>query len=633
MLKPLGGIPVLRWVVRAAEAAAGIDQTVVATTTEPRDDAIVKYCQAHNVACFRGSEDDVLARFHDAARLYHADVAVRITGDCPFIDPDVIAAVVRLQKQTQCAYASNIEPRTYPDGLDCEAITLAALKVAHREATRPIDRECVTTYIARNRSRFPAATVVNPIPGMHDERWVLDTEQDLSFCHAIEAVWHWYSGAPSQYQILNILDKHPEIRKINANHIMNERYFAALAEEPIVRRSYSSSTLAHNRAVKLTPIGAQTFSKSAIQFPQPSPLFLSHGDGGRCFDIDGNDYVDLVSGLLPNVLGYRDPDVDAAVRAQLCNGVSFSLSTELEAQLAETLVRLIPCAEMVKFAKNGTDVTTAAVRAARAFTKRDRVALTGYHGWADWSLTERKIGIPDAVSSLSYKLPPGDTDALDRYLRAWHNHTACLVIEMENQSPEYLKYAREQCTNHGIVLVFDEILTGFRYHLGGAQSYYGVTPDLACFAKAMANGMPLAALVGRSDIMRKFVPPDNAFVSGTYAGETLSLAAAIATIAKLERNDVVGMLWQIGTVLRNEAQTRIDAAGLGKHVHLRGEPIRTLLDFSGPEIQKTFIREMVASGTLIIVSHNVCYAHTGGDIRRVLKSYDHTLETIKRELT
>ena len=628
VLMDLGGRKkVLSWVVDAARMSPGIDRAIVATSTLPGDDLIATWCRIDGTPYYRGSESDVLARVAGAVRATDdTRIVVRLTADCPFLDREVIGAVVRLQKMTGCDYASNVSPRTWPDGLDVEAFTVEALFAAEAEATRPIDRECVTTWIARNRSRFPAQTLICPLPGLERERWVLDTDQDMQFCRIIADELY----RPASYlDILAVLDRRPGLRDINRHHPTNERYHEAIADEPIVPRSYPRSQAQFARAHKVIPLAAQTFSKSHIQFPQPSPLFVSHGQGGVVWDIDGNEYVDLVSALLPNVLGYRDPDIDAAIRCQLAAGVSFSLATELEAQLAETLIRLIPCAEMVRFAKTGTEATTAAVRLARAHTGRDQVVICGgYHGWNDWSIagTERDLGVPNILRSpMIRRLKPGQVPIIK-------DDVAAVIIEPECNRDQ-LELIRQACDRVGAVLIFDEVITGFRFDLGGAQKLYGVTPDLACFGKAMANGMPLAAVVGRADIMRRMEPPNPCvFVSGTFGGETLSLAAAIATIAKLEREHVIEHLWSKGAALRDGVRQRIEMRGLSNAIALTGEAPLIRLSFRDTQVADTFRREMIASGTLIIGSHNVCYAHSDGDIARVLKSYQHTLDVLRGEI-
>lgn len=620
----LGGRPVLNWVWRACYQAPGVDEVWIATSTLPADDVIEDWCKKHGIDVYRGSETDVLDRFYKCAQAAKADIILRLTGDCPFLDPQVIGGVVRLMKDTPgCHYASNISPRTYPDGLDVQAMSKTALDTAWAEATRPLDRDGVCTFIERNRSRFPSETLINPIPNMQDERWVLDTQADFYFCDTIAYHWPFENRTPSMLDIADILDKHPEIPDINGKDLMNERYFAALAEEPIYERTYERSQEALRRAEAVIPLGAQTFSKSHLQYPQPSPLFLSHGDGALVWDVDGNEYVDLVSALLPNVLGYRDPDVDTAIRRQLGSGISFSLATELEAELAETLRRLIPCAEMARFGKTGTDATTAAIRLARAFTGRDRVLICGgYHGWADWSV-ERNLGVPDLVSRLSDRHPFGH---LPKYV-PWDGYAACIVEPESN--PEFLKYLREKCDENGTVLIFDEVITGFRFDLGGAQTLCGVTPDLACFGKAMANGMPLSAVVGRRDIMAKFAPPDNIFYSGTFFGEALSLAAGIATIKKLECDKIIPKLWATGMKLISKANFFRQGLDLNDVFWFTGMSPMHRIHFKDNDTAALFRREMIASGTLITASHNVSAAHGPNEVKRIIKSYEHTCGVLR----
>lgn len=615
----------LGWCYRACNATPGIDATWIATSTELADGDITRWADYHLIPnVFRGSETDVLSRYMGAAVESKADVILRLTSDCPFLDPQVIGAVVRLQKQTGADYVSNVDPRTYPDGLDVECFTREVLFAAHAEATRPIDRDTVTYWIQRNQSRFPAESLINPIPGLENERWVLDTREDYEFCKAIAARWPWHKGPPSQLDILGILDKEPELRKLNSGHVMNERFYDALAEEPVYSRTFSRSSSLLARAEKYIPTGTQTFSKSKLQFPQPSPLFLTHGQGALVWDVSGNEFVDCVSALLPNILGYRDPDVDGAIRRQLARGISFSLATELEAELAETLCRLIPCAEMVRFGKTGTDATTCAVRLARAFTGRDRVLICeGYHGWADWSV-ERNTGVPIGVRSYTDRCKIGSN------LHTLTNYAA-IIIEPET-NPEYLKYLREYCDKTGCILIFDEVITGFRFDLGGAQKLYEVTPDLACFGKAMANGMPLSAVVGRRDIMKRMEPPDNIFYSGTFFGETLSLAASIATIKKMEKERAIQKLWITGFDLRVAAANIIKHHRLEEHITFQGMEPLVRLKFKDDKIAALFRKEMIATGTLIIASHNICAAHGPSEIKRVLKSYDHTLKEISEAI-
>lgn len=639
VLADLGGRPVLAWVVRAARAIPGIDAVWVATSVDAADDGIAKWCESNDVPVYRGSEQDVLDRYAKAASASGADIVVRVTADCPLFDPAVAGLVLRLRTMSGADYASNVDPRSWPDGLDCEVVTARALQVAAAEATDPGDREHVTPFVRNDRTRFTWEVLISPVPGLPRERWTLDTADDLRFLREI-AKRLPPDQIPSYLHVLTILDREPQLRFANT----------AEPEAPIPgagngaagrRRVFRQSDEFIRRAERVIPLGTQTFSKSRLQYPPgAAPLFATHGDGGRIYDLDGNQYVDLVSALLPNVLGYRDPDVDSAIRRQLTRGISLSLPCELETELAERLVKHIPCAEMVRFGKNGTDATSAAVRLARAATRRDRIMALGYHGWQDWYIgaTTRNLGVPAAVSALTDLAPAGSLEAVDKLLAAHPREYAAIILEPAGAAEPaagYLEGVKDLAHRHGALLVFDEIITGFRWSLGGAQAHYGVTPDLACFGKAMGNGMPISAVVGRADVMRLM---EQVFYSGTFGGEALSLAAAIATIDKIERRGVIARLWDTGAQLLAGARERIRAAGLADVLGLAGAAPWAILTFknhpkaSRDAIKTLFLTEMIQAGILINASHNVCYAHTPGDAAQVLAAYDRSLPVVQEAL-
>jgi glutamate-1-semialdehyde 2,1-aminomutase/spore coat polysaccharide biosynthesis protein SpsF len=391
------------------------------------------------------------------------------------------------------------------------------------------------------------------------------------------------------------------------------------------------------RARKVIPLGSQTFSKSYQQYPQrSSPLFLTHGDGGRVWDVDGNEYVDLVCGLLPVVLGYRDVDVDAAVQGQLDAGVTFSLATELEAKLAERLVEIIPCAEMARFGKNGTDATSGAIRIARAHTGRDRVAVCGYHGWQDWYVgaTTRSRGVPEATRQLTHTFQYNDVDSLQRLFDVHPGEFAAVILEpMNAEMPGegFLETVAQMARDHGAVLIFDEVITGFRYALGGAQEYFGVTPDLAAFGKALGNGHPISALVGRADLMGEL---ERVFYSSTFGGEATSLAAAIAVVDKMRREPVIEHLWKTGRALADTVSGLAADRGLQDVFQLAGLDPWMLLRFSdhpagrAPALRTLLMRELLARGALVLGSHNVCYAHDEADLAWVVRAYEEALDAL-----
>ena len=313
-------------------------------------------------------------------------------------------------------------------------------------------------------------------------------------------------------------------------------------------RDFSRSMLLFEDVKELIPGGSQTFSKSYTQVPfGKSPLFFDYAKDAITRDIDGNEYIDTVNSLLPIILGYQDQDVDAAIRDQLSKGITYSLASPLEFKLAKLICKYVPSAQMVRFMKNGSDATSAAIRLSRAYTGRDKIVSLGYHGWHDWyvSATTRSLGIPKSVGNKIIKLPFNDLDAVQNALEKNKNKIAAIILEpycISEPDPGYLKSLRELCDNNSLILIFDEIVTGFRFSLGGAQEFYRVTPDLTCLGKAMANGMPISCIAGKKEILEEF---ENVFISGTFGGECLSIAAAIATINKLEQLNVHQKIWEL----------------------------------------------------------------------------------------
>jgi len=400
---------------------------------------------------------------------------------------------------------------------------------------------------------------------------------------------------------------------------------------------YAQSEALLRDAVELFPTGTQTAMKSAASFPAGiSPLFVQKARGSRLWDVDGNEYVDFVGALGPISLGYNDPDVIAAVREQLGIGSLFSLSHPIELEVAKLLQEMIPCCEMVRFGKNGSDMTTTAIRLARAMTGRDHIALCGYHGWHDWSIaqTPQHVGVPQAVKELSHSFKYNDFDSLDSIFRAYPNQIAAVIMEpMRVEPPQdgFLESVRELCTKNGTTLIFDEIVTGFRLANGGAQELFGVTPDLAVFAKGMSNGFPLSALVGRGEVMKALA---KVHASLTYGGETLSLAAAKATLEKYRREPVIATIKSLGKRLLAGIVPLIQNTGLDEVFLVGGDSSlpfmlpRGGLGFGEPEIRTFFLQEMFARGFLVLGAHAISYAHTEEDIDRLLAAYAEVLPNL-----
>ncbi len=401
---------------------------------------------------------------------------------------------------------------------------------------------------------------------------------------------------------------------------------------------YHASEAALERARRTIPLGAQTFSKSITQYPHGvSPYFASRAKGSRIWDVDGNEYVDYVNALCAITLGYSDPDVNAAVAAQLENGTLYSLSSELEASVAEQIVALVPSAEMVRFGKNGSDATAGAIRVARAATGRDHVLVCGYHGWQDWYVgsTTRDKGVPAATKALTSIFAYNDIAGFDKLLARLDGQVAAVILEPMNvQPPEpgFLEHLRERTKREGIVLVFDETITGFRYARGGAQEMFGVTPDLTTLGKGLANGFPLSAVCGRADLMHEM---EEVFFSFTMGGETLSLAAAGAALSKLVREPVVETMRQRGERVMQGLRARLATHGVGRFCRVAGDPTWSFFiigddgEIPSYEIKTLFLQEMFARGVLTLGSHNMSYAHSDADVDRLLAAYDAVLPILR----
>lgn len=400
---------------------------------------------------------------------------------------------------------------------------------------------------------------------------------------------------------------------------------------------YSKSTKFLERALRSIPLGSQTFSKSKTQFPEGvSPLFISRARGSHAWDLDGNEYIDFINSLAAVTLGYNDPDVMQAVKLQLEEGVIYSLPHPLETEVAELMIDMIPCAEKVRFGKNGSDATAGAIRVARAATGRDHVAVCGYHGWQDWYIgsTPRNKGVPDATAKLSHAFTYNNIDSLDALFKSWPGQIAAVIMEPMNVTypiPGFLENVKEMAHKNGAIFIFDETVTGFRFANGGAQEFFNVTPDMATFGKGLANGYPLSAVVGRSDLMKQM---EDVFFSFTFGGEMLSLAAAKATMEKLRREPVVETLKQRGETVLTGVAKAIKKHGAEKCFSVSGHPawsfmlINDLGGFTSWQIKTFYLQEIFSRGILSIGSHNMSYAHSDADIERLLKVYDEVLPLV-----
>lgn len=396
------------------------------------------------------------------------------------------------------------------------------------------------------------------------------------------------------------------------------------------------------RASKVIPSQSQTFSKGPSQWVRGvTPAYLLRGEGAYVWDVDGNRYLDYVMALGSVVLGYGAPEITGAVEKQIREGANFSMMHPLEVVVAEKICKLIPCAEMVRFGKNGSDATSGVVRAARAFTGRERIACCGYHGWQDWYIgsTSRRLGVPKAVQELTHSFEYNDLESLERVLESHRGEFALVILEPFNvTAPKagFLEGVREIAHRHGALLAFDEVITGFRVHPGGAQALLGVTPDLAAFGKALANGLPVSCVVGRRDIMNVF---DRIFFSFTFAGETLALAAANAFLDIIADGQVLKRIASHGERMMAGVDQLIQANGLAVHMNAAGHGSHWVLMLNSPDeetgrLWRSFlIQECTKLGYLYFGSHNATRAHDDSTMQAALAVYRDVLPLFAEALS
>lgn len=395
-------------------------------------------------------------------------------------------------------------------------------------------------------------------------------------------------------------------------------------------RSLEQSKAWWDRALKVIMDGTQLYSKGPnVSVLGVSPIYLKRGKGSHSWDVDGAEYIDYSMGVGSLFLGYGYPRVIDAVRAQLEEGSNLSLVHPVEVEAAERLVKHIPSAEKVRFLKTGSDATTAAVRLARAYTGRDKVIKGEYHGWQDWCManTKRNAGIPKAIQDHVFYMEYNHLDEAKKYFAEHPGEIACVITEavlLEEPEDDFLNKLRDLCHENGALLIFDEVVTGFRFGLSGAQGYFGVTPDMAVFGKAMANGMPLSAVVGRADIFDTV--NKKVFISTTFGGETLSLAAACASMDEIAEKNAVQYVWRIGERLKSETNKLLDKYGLP--VRCIGYPPRLNLSFmekfdqSSLELKTLFLQEITKRGILMGWTMFPSYSHTEEDVDKTLEAFE-----------
>lgn len=624
VMQPVLGTPLIELLLGRLSKSRTIDKILVATSADPGNQPLVEHVRALGYEVFQGSEADVLDRFYRAAAAHRPDAVVRITGDCPLIDPDLVDLVVRAFLSAGCDYAGNAMPPTFPDGLDCEVFSFRALERAAREATERAHREHVTPYL-RESGKFSTFNVAGE-PDFSGERWTVDEPEDMDVVAAVFA--HFAPCTEFGWkEVLALKESKPAIFETNRDIRRNEGCDLGAGQK------------LWKRAKKVIPGGNMLLSKRAEMFlPEQWPAYFSRAKGCTVWDLDGREFLDMcIMGVGTNTLGYGHPEVDEAVMRAVQDGNMSTLNCSEEVYLAEKLVGLHPWADMVRFARSGGEANAIAIRIARAASGKDKVAICGYHGWHDWYLS---ANLSDDKGLDGHLLPGLEPKGVPRNLQGTvfpfnYNNFVELealvnahdigVIKMEvvrNKGPEddFLHKVRQLASDRGIVLIFDECTSGFRETFGGLHKKFGVEPDMAMFGKALGNGYAITATIGKRAIMEA---AQSTFISSTFWTERIGPTAALKTLEVMEREKSWETITRTGLEIRAKWQGLADKHGLTlDHWGLPALAGFTIKSQRSLAYKTLITQEMLGKGILAGNSVYVCIDHTPEVLARYFAALD-----------
>jgi glutamate-1-semialdehyde 2,1-aminomutase len=555
---------VIEILLRRLSKSRLIDKIVVVTSTRPENVVLINTVTQLGFVCEAGSENNVLERYILAGKKYGAQAVVRITADCPLLDPEIIDQCIQTFINEGADYASNTIVSSYPDGLDVEVISFDALSRTFEENISPKDLEHVTPHI-RNSGKFITASIESNVDHS-GKRWTLDYPEDLEVIRAVfkemapEILFGWND-------VLMLERLKPEIFLKNKMHQRN----TALQVD--------QGQALWRRAKTVIAGGNMLLSKRPEMFlPGMWPTYFSRTSDCRVWDLDGKEYLDMATmGVGTNILGYSHPEVDEAVLRVIKAGNVSSLNCPEEVYLAEKLIELHPWAEMTKLARTGGEANAVAVRIARAATGKDKVAICGYHGWHDWYLSTNLAdgnnlnnhllpglssrGVPKGLTGTTLPFFYNDIESLETIL-SQNDDVAAIKMEVSRNtepSPGFLERVRELATLNNAVLIFDECTSGFRETYGGLHKKYGINPDMAVFGKALGNGYAITAIIGRRAVMDA---AQSTFVSSTFWTERIGPAAALATLRVMGQEESWDQITSVGREIRNSWRELADMYSL-----------------------------------------------------------------------
>lgn len=630
VLLDLGGRTAIERVIDRVKRAEHVDEIVVATSTSKEDDALVDFCEKIQIKVIRGSESNVLARFQTVALETSADVLIRITADCPLIDPEIIDEAIALFEQTSVDYVSNVSPATFPDGLDVEVFSIGALTRASARGDIDAQFEHVTSHI-RHAADFSRLNIEHSEDLSH-VRWTLDNEDDLKALRGIFGLSEDILSL-NWKEIYRLYSNAAGIRDMNSNY---QRNYGGMM---------TSGQKLWERAKRVIPGGNSLLSKRPEMFlPDNWPTYFSQTKGCKVWDLDGNEFIDMsIMGIGTNTLGYGNATVDDAVRATISSGNMSTLNAPEEVYLAEKLIEINPWADMVRFARTGGEANAMAIRIARAASGKDNVAICGYHGWHDWYLSANLAedmnldghllpglepnGVPRQLAGSTLPFEYNDFESLEK-LVADHDVGVIKMEVTRNFGPEngFLNKVRQLADSRGIVLIFDECTSGFRETFGGIYQKYGVEPDMAIYGKTLGNGYAITTVVGKRSVMDY---AQTTFMSSTFWTERIGPTAALATLKEMEASQSWNTITDLGLAMRDGWQ-RLASENALQITHF-GIPALAGFSFNSPnslEYKTLISQEMLKHGYLAGTSFYASTAHSFDLIDRYLDKLSDVFKVI-----
>mgnify|MGYP001159963018 FL=1 len=608
-----------------------LDDIIFAIPHNKKEKNLKDFLKKKKYKFFIGSKNNVLDRYYKCAKKYKSNIIVRVTGDCPVIDAKLVDEAIDKFKNGKADILTNCNPPTYPDGLDISVFNFESLFSAWKNAKTNFDKEHVVPFLLKN-SKYKKINITHD-EDLNLERWTLDEPEDLVVLNNIFARFKGNFNF-SWLDVLKNRKKFPEDFMANKNIKRNEGSLI------------NNGQKLWKRAEKIIPGGNMLLSKRPDYYlPNRWPTYYSKSKGSKIWDLDGKKFLDMsMMGVGTNILGYSNDRIDRAVQKNLPKGNLTTLNSPEEVYLAEKLLQLHPWAEMAKFTRSGGEANTVAIRIARAFTNRQKVAVCGYHGWHDWYLAANLINKERLDSYLIKGLSPRgvlknlsgsvftfEYNKFDQLKKLIEENPEIGIIKMEvsrNLKPEknFLEKIREITKKKGIILIFDECTSGFRQTFGGLHKLYNVEPDMAIFGKALGNGYAINAIIGKEKIMRF---ADKTFISSTFWTERIGPTAALKTLDEMARVKS----WE--QITKKGNQIRAKWKNLAKKYNLK-------IEFFGIPAISSFIiksKNFYKYRTLItqellkdsILALNVIYfstAHTQRDIDNYLKSLQKVFKLI-----